>query len=100
MGLHEDGVDLFEINGFGAVTDGFEQGTEAEVFYGAQGTFRSPYDEGSGVFGEGAVRESDTVQRDSIGLAGRAFGVQDFCVCLRLFGKKTRFTSSRERENL
>ena len=39
MGLHEDGVDLFEIDGFGAVTNGFEQGTEAEVFYGAQGTF-------------------------------------------------------------
>jgi len=60
--LHEDGVDLFEIDGFGAVTNGFEQGTEAEVFYGAQGTFRGTDDEGGGVLGEGAVRESDAVE--------------------------------------
>jgi hypothetical protein len=62
VGLHEDGVDLSETKGFGAVTNGFEQGTEAEVFYGAQGTFRGAYDEGGGVLGEGAVRESDTIQ--------------------------------------
>ena len=62
VGLHEDGVDLFEIDGFCAVTDGFEQGAEAEVFHGAQGSFRGPYDECGGVLGKGAVRESDTIQ--------------------------------------
>ena len=35
MGLHEDGVDLFEVDGFGAIPNGFEQSAEAEVFYGA-----------------------------------------------------------------
>ncbi len=62
MGLHKDGVDLFEIDGFGAVSYGFEQCAEAEVFYGAQSTFRGADDECGGVFGEGVVRKSDTIQ--------------------------------------
>jgi hypothetical protein len=30
--LHEHGFDLFEIDGFGLVADGFDQGADAEVF--------------------------------------------------------------------
>ena len=62
MRLHEDGVDLFEIDGFGAVTDGFEQCAEAEIFHSTQGSFRGADDESGGVLGEGAVRESDTIK--------------------------------------
>ena len=39
MGLHKYGVDLFEIDDFGAITDGFKQCSDAEVFDGTQGTF-------------------------------------------------------------
>ena len=31
VGLHEDAVDLFEVDGAGAVADGFQQGGDAEV---------------------------------------------------------------------
>ena len=39
MRLHENGVDLLEIDGAGLVADGFDQGTDAEVFDGAQRVF-------------------------------------------------------------
>jgi len=32
VGLHEDGVDLFEVDGFGLVAHGFDEGSDAEVF--------------------------------------------------------------------
>ena len=39
MGLEEDSVNLLEVDGFGAVPDGFEHGSYTEVFDGAEGTF-------------------------------------------------------------
>lgn len=39
VGLEEDGVDLFEIDGLGAVADGFDEGADAEVFDGSERTF-------------------------------------------------------------
>lgn len=35
--LHEDGIHLGEIDGFGLGSDGFDEGAEAEVFNGAEG---------------------------------------------------------------
>ena len=45
MGLHEHGVDLFEVDRAGLFADGFDQGVGAEVFDGAQGAFGSAQDE-------------------------------------------------------
>jgi hypothetical protein len=39
VGLHEHGIDLFEVDGFGVVSHGFDEGADAEVFDGAQGAF-------------------------------------------------------------
>ena len=62
VGLEEDGVDLFEVDGFGAVSDGFDHGADAEVFDGAEGSFGAACDEVGGGFGEGGVWESDAVE--------------------------------------
>jgi hypothetical protein len=59
VGLEEDGVDLGKIDGFGAVSDGFDHGTYAEVFDGSEGAFGAACDEVGGGFGEGGVREAD-----------------------------------------
>lgn len=37
--LEEDGVDLLEIDGFGTVSNGFNEGGDAEVFHGSEGAF-------------------------------------------------------------
>ena len=52
VGLHEDGVDLFEIDGCGAISDGFDEAADAEVFNGTQGAFGDTEDEGSGIVGD------------------------------------------------
>lgn len=62
VGLHEDGVDLFEIDGFGLVADGFYQGTDAEVFDGPQRAFGEAEDEVDGFVGEGLVGQADEVE--------------------------------------
>ena len=61
VGLHEDGVDSFEIDGFGVISDGFNEGADAEVFNGTQGAFGDAEDEGGGILGEGVARESSAV---------------------------------------
>ena len=63
VGLHEDGVDLFEIDGFGVIIDGFDEAADAAVFNGMQGAFGDAEDEGGGILGEGAVRESGAVEQ-------------------------------------
>ena len=35
--LHEDGIDLGEIDGFSLSADSLDEGAEAEVFNGAEG---------------------------------------------------------------
>lgn len=60
--LVEDGVDLFEVDGFGAVSDGFDHGADAEVFDGAEGFFGAACDEVGGGFGEGGMWKANAVE--------------------------------------
>lgn len=62
VGLHEDGVDLAEADGFDLVANGFDEGSEAEVFDGSQGAFGAASNEVESFFGEGGVWESDAVE--------------------------------------
>jgi len=62
VGLHEHGVDLFEINGFGAVTHGFDEGSDTEVSHGPQDALGDAQDDVEGVVGEGVVRQAGLVQ--------------------------------------
>ena len=62
VGLEEDGVDLGEIDGFGAVSDGFDHGANTEVFDRSQGAFGASCDEVGGGIGEGGVREADAFE--------------------------------------
>lgn len=55
VGLHEDGVDLFEIDSSGLIADGFYQGSDAEILDGPQGAFRKAQDEVDGFIGEGLM---------------------------------------------
>ena len=54
--LHEHGVDLFEVNGFGVVAHGFDEGADTEVSNGPQDALGDAQDEVEGVIGEGVVR--------------------------------------------
>lgn len=62
VGLEEDGVDLGEVDGFGAVADGFDHGADAEVFDGSEGSFCASCDEVGGGVGEGAVWEANAFE--------------------------------------
>lgn len=62
VGLHEDGVNLREIDGFGLIADGFDEGSHAEVFDGAEDAFGGSNDEVEGGFSEGVMRETDAVE--------------------------------------
>ena len=78
VGLHEHGVDLFEVNGLGLVANGFDQGADAEVLDGAQGAFGAAQYELDGFFGEGAVGESGEIELlvDISGKSGGREGVE------------------------
>lgn len=60
--LHEDAVDLFQIDDAFLVADGFEQGTQAEVLGATQEPFTGADDEGQGVVGEGVVAETGAIE--------------------------------------
>ena len=62
VGLHEDGVDLFEVDGFGIIPNGFDEAADAEVFNGMQGAFGDAEDKGGGILAEDAVQESGAVE--------------------------------------
>ena len=62
MGLDEDAVDLFEIDGSGLVADGFDQGTQTEIAGSAQESFAGADDQGQGFLGEGVVAQAGTVE--------------------------------------
>ena len=62
VGLHEYGVDLFEIDGFGAVAHGFDEGTDTEIPHGSQDALGDAQDEVEGVVGECVVRQAGVVQ--------------------------------------
>lgn len=61
-GLHEDGVDLAEIDDFHLIANGFYQRAGAEVFNGSKGSFEDAQDEVDGFIGEGLVWEADEVE--------------------------------------
>ena len=62
MRLNEDPIDLFEVNEFGLIADGFEQRADAEVFDSAEDAFGGADDEGDGFFGEGVVSETGAIE--------------------------------------
>lgn len=78
VGLEEDSVNLLEIDGFGAVPDGFDHGTDAEVLHGPEGAFGTSGDEVDGLFGKGGVGEADTFKLpvDVVGEVLRGEGLE------------------------
>jgi hypothetical protein len=62
VGLHEHGVDLFEVDDFGLVADGFYQGSDTEVLDRSQRAFGKAENEIDGLVGEGLVREAYEVE--------------------------------------
>ena len=72
VGLHEHGVDLFEVNGLGLIANGFDERSDAEVFDGAQGAFGGAQDELDGILGEGGVGQGGEVEllMDVVGEGG------------------------------
>ena len=62
MGLNEDAVDLFEVHNAGMVSDGFDEGSQAEIAGASQQTFAGTDDEGQGFRGEGVVAEAGAIQ--------------------------------------
>ena len=60
--LHENGVDLLEIDDFGLISHGFYHGSDAEVFYASEDSFGTSQDEIESGLGEGVMRESDAIQ--------------------------------------
>ena len=55
VGLEEDGVNLGKVDGFGAISDGFDHGADAEIFDGTEGAFSATCDEVGRGFCEGCV---------------------------------------------
>ena len=62
VGLKQDAVDLLELDGFGAVAHGLEQGAKTEISRLAQAAFGRAHDEAERVVGEGAVGECGLVE--------------------------------------
>ncbi|MBK7582067.1 MAG: hypothetical protein IPI67_17905 [Myxococcales bacterium] len=71
MWLEQDAVDLLQVDGFGAVAHGFEQGAEAEVSGAAQDALGRADDEAERVVSEGRVGERHLVElgADEVGHA-------------------------------
>jgi len=62
VGLDEDAVDLFEIDGAGLVADGFDEGAHAQVSCATQEAVTGPHDEGKGLSGKCVVTKAGTVK--------------------------------------
>jgi len=77
VGLEQDGVDLGEVDGFGAVADGFDHGADAEVFDGAQGAFGTSCDEVGGGLGEGGVWKANAFKL-GVDVGGEVGGGEGF----------------------
>ena len=78
VGLHEPGVDLLQIDGFGVVAHGFDERADTEVPDGPQDAFRDAQDEVERFVGEGVVRQAGEVELGvEIGFQGvRGEGVE------------------------
>ena len=81
--LEENGVDLLEIDGFGVIPHGFDQGTDAEVSDGSERAFGAPGDEVDGFFGEGGMGQPDAVELrvDKVGETGGVYPASSFSRC-------------------
>ena len=53
---------MFDVDGFGLSTDGFEHASEAKVFGGAEVAMTNFVDEVEGGFGEGVVWKTGAVE--------------------------------------
>ena len=62
VGLEEDGVNLGKVDGFGAISDGFDHGADAEIFDGTEGAFSATCDEVGRGFCEGCVWKSNAFE--------------------------------------
>ncbi len=62
VGLEQHRIDLLEIDGFGAIADGFDQCSDTEVAHGAQGSLGAACDEVESLLGEGAVGQADEIE--------------------------------------
>ncbi len=62
MGLEEDAVDLFEVDGAGLVAHGFDERAQAQVAGAAQEAFAGADDEREGFGGEGVVAQAGAVE--------------------------------------
>jgi hypothetical protein len=62
VGLEEDAIDLFEVDGLGAIADRLEQGAETEVFGASEDALARADDEAERVVGEGGVGEGHPVE--------------------------------------
>lgn len=72
VGLVEDAVEVFNVDGFGLGADGFEHASEAEIFGGAEVAVAGFVDEVEGGFGEGVMGEAGAVELvvDEVGDVG------------------------------
>jgi len=62
VGLEQDAVDLFEIDAFGLIADGFEQTGQTQVAGATQEAVGGADDEGEGFLGKGVVGEADGIE--------------------------------------
>ena len=62
VGLHEHGIDLFGINDFALVANGFDHRSDTEIFDTAQHAFAAASHEVHCRFGEGGVCQSNLVK--------------------------------------
>lgn len=62
VGLNEDAVDLFEIDGAGLVPDGFDEGADGEVAGAAEDSVPGAHDESEGLGGERVMAKAAAVE--------------------------------------
>ena len=62
MGLHEDAVDLLQIDDAGLIADGLDERAKAEIFGATQQALARTHDEGERVLGEGVVPKARAVE--------------------------------------
>ena len=62
MGLDEDAVDLFEIDGAGLVADSFDEGAHAQVARATQKAVTGTHDESEGLWSERVVTKTGAIE--------------------------------------
>ena len=62
MGLHEDAVDLLQIDGARLIAHGLDQSSQTQIFRPAQEALAGAHDQGERVLGEGIVAEAGVIE--------------------------------------